>query len=84
MQSATEALDFEEAARLRDRISLLRGRPDQDHAADFDTSRLKRQQPGKMGLGTSDQAMVPPPDWKPPPKPDLMTKGARPGRRTRR
>jgi hypothetical protein len=30
-----------------------------------------------MGLGTSRQRPVPPPGWKPPPKPDLMTSGSK-------
>ena len=40
---------------------------------DPQASRLRRQEPGKMGLGTSDQAMRPPPGWVPPQKPDPMT-----------
>ena len=36
---------------------------------------LVRQQPGSMGLGTSRQRPITPPDWKPPPKPDLNTSG---------
>ena len=36
-------------------------------------SRLRRQQPGAMGIGTSDQKMKPPPGWKPPRRPDPMT-----------
>ena len=84
MEAAAAAMDFEEASRLRDRISLLRG-ADPDATADFDTSGLQRQQPGRMGLGTSQQAMTPPKGWKPPRKPDPMTKGrshprGRPGR----
>lgn len=74
MEAAAEAMDFEEATRLRDRISLLRG-ADPDAEADIDTSGLRRQQPGRMGLGTSQQAMTPPKGWKPPRKPDPMTRG---------
>ena len=85
MEAAAEALDFEEATRLRDQISLLRGSVDTAASPeDFDTSRLKRQEPGRMGLGTSEQAVVPPVGWKPPPKPDPMTKGHKPGGRRRR
>lgn len=36
-------------------------------------SKLRRQEPGKMGLGTSDPEMRPPPGWVPPKKPDPMT-----------
>jgi len=75
MEAAASALDFEEARRLRDRITLIRGGASAEDAAQADTSGLVRQQPGSMGLGTSRQRPVPPPDWKPPPKPDLMTSG---------
>ena len=81
MDAAAAAMDFEEASRLRDQISLLRGAPQQEQQADIDTSRLKRQEPGTMGLGTSEQVMKPPPGWTPPPKPDLMTRGSRPAKR---
>ena len=73
MQAAADALDFEEARRLRDRINLLRGGADAEEAARADTTGLARQQPGAMGLGTSRQRPVPPPEWKPPKKPDPMT-----------
>jgi hypothetical protein len=72
MEAAAAAMDFEEASRLRDRISLLRG-ADPDATADIDTSGLDRQQPGRMGLGTSQQVMTPPKGWKPPRKPDPIT-----------
>lgn len=75
MEAAAAAQDFEEAGRLRDQISLLRGAGDAGAPVDLDTSRLQRQVPGKMGLGTSDQAMKPPEGWVPPKKPDLMTTG---------
>ena len=75
MAAAVEALDFEEAGRLRDRINLMRGGADAGEAAEADTSGLVRQQPGAMGLGTSRQRPVTPPGWKPPQKPDLMTSG---------
>ena len=75
MEAAARALDFEEARRIRDRINLMRGGADANEAAQADTSGLVRQQPGAMGLGTSRQRPVPPPNWKPPPKPDLNTSG---------
>lgn len=82
MRAAAEALDFEEARRLRDRISLMRGGAAPDAAAQADLSGLERQRPGAMGLGTSQQRVAPPPGWKPPPKPDLQTRGHKPrGRR---
>lgn len=83
MEAAAAALDFEEAKRLRDRLNLLRGGAAPAEAAGADTAGLTRQQPGRMGLGTSQQQVSPPPGWKPPRKPDPMTTGqARPrGRR---
>lgn len=73
MEAAARALDFEEARRIRDRINLIRGGANAAQAAQADTSGLDRQRSGAMGLGTSRQRPVPPPEWKPPPKPDLMT-----------
>ena len=72
MDAAAAAMDFEEASRLRDRISLLRG-AEPGAAAEIDTAGLERQQPGRMGLGTSQQKVTPPPGWKPPKMPDPMT-----------
>lgn len=75
MEAAAEALDFEEAKRLRDQLNLLRGGASPDAVKDADTSGLARQQPGAMGLGTSQQRVTPPAGWKPPRKPDPMTTG---------
>lgn len=75
MEAAAAALDFEEARRLRDMISLMRGGATADEAAAADLSGLTRQQPGAMGLGTSQERLAPPSGWTPPTKPDLMTKG---------
>jgi hypothetical protein len=83
MEAAAEALDFEEARRLRDQLSLLQIRPDAVISADLDTSRLKRQVPGQMGLGTSDPAFLPPEGWIPPKKPDFLTIGRRRAKRRR-
>jgi hypothetical protein len=74
MEAAAAAMDFEEARRLRDQIALLRGGAAPDAAEAADTTGLIRQKPGAMGLGTSQQRMTPPPGWKPPPKPDPMTR----------
>lgn len=74
MEAAAAALDFEEARRLRDQLNLLRGGAAAEDVADVDTSGLTRQQPGSMGLGTSQQRMSSPPGWQPPPKPDPMTR----------
>lgn len=75
MEAAAAALDFEEAARLRNQLSLLRGGASVADVDGLDTSGLDRQEPGRMGLGTSQQRVAPPPGWKPPRKPDPMTKG---------
>ncbi len=82
MDEAAAALDFEEARRLRDRIALIRGGTDRATAEQTDTSGLARQQPGHMGLGTSQSRVEPPPGWTPPRKPDPMTSGT--NRRKRR
>ena len=75
MEEAAERMDFEEAGRLRDRLNLMRGGASAEEAEAADTSRLIRQQPGGMGLGTSQSRMSAPAGWKPPPKPDLLTRG---------
>ncbi|HYJ84260.1 MAG TPA: UvrB/UvrC motif-containing protein [Allosphingosinicella sp.] len=75
MEEAAAAMDFEEAKRLRDRIALIRGGASPQEAESADTSGLTRQQPGRMGLGTSQQQVTPPKGWTPPRKPDPMTRG---------
>ncbi|WP_033920009.1 UvrB/UvrC motif-containing protein [Sphingomonas sp. 37zxx] len=75
MMLAADALDFEEARRLRDQLNLLRGGADPEGAAQADTAGLTRQQPGAMGLGSSRSRPMPPPGWKPPARPDSMTSG---------
>jgi len=77
MEAAAAALDFEEARRLRDRINLVRGGASAAEAAGADTSGLARQQPGAMGLGSSQPRITPPAGWRPPAKPDPMTRGRR-------
>ena len=79
MEAAAAALDFEEARRLRDQLNLLRGGASPAAAASADTSGLIRQRPGAMGLGTSQARPTPPPGWRPPRKPDPMTRAT--GRR---
>ncbi|MXO64384.1 UvrB/UvrC motif-containing protein [Altericroceibacterium endophyticum] len=75
MQAAAQALDFEEAKRCRDRINLMRGGASAESAEQADLSGLTRQKAGAMGLGTSQQGQSRPEGWKPPAKPDPMTKG---------
>lgn len=74
MIAAAQAEDFETASRLRDQINLIRGGASASEAQAADTAGLRRQAPGAMGLGTSKQRVSPPPGWKPPPKPDPLTR----------
>jgi hypothetical protein len=79
MDQAAADMDFELAARLRDELSLLRGADDLHAGAALTRgSKLRRQQPGAMGIGTSDQKLTPPASWKRPKKPDPMTAGRKP------
>lgn len=79
MAKAVAAEDFETAAALRDRIAELRGA-----GRTTAESYLRRQEPGKMGLGTDQSSYTPPKGWVPPPKPSPMTKGhSKGGRRTK-
>ena len=75
MEAAVQALDFETASRCRDKINLMRGGATATEADRADASDLIRQQPGAMGLGTSQQRVIPPAGWQPPRKPDPMTSG---------
>ena len=85
MEAAAAAMDFEEAGRLRDQISLLRAGGPAARLEDIDPIGLERQQPGAMGLGTSQQRVTPPPGWVPPTKPSPLTTGtSRRGTRGRR
>jgi len=68
MRDAASVGKFELAARLRDELAALR-----EVDAARDTGGLHRQQPGAMGLGTSRQAVEPPPGWVRPKRPDPMT-----------
>lgn len=71
MDAAAEELDFEAAQRWRDRLAILR----QTGVDPGEIEGLSRQQPGAMGLGTSQSRVAPPPGWTKPRKPDPMTKG---------
>lgn len=75
MADAVTGEDFETAARLRDEIVDLRGQ-DPDRA---DLSPLVRKPPpGQMGLGTNMPVATPRKDWRPPKKPDPMTRNTKP------
>lgn len=78
MAQAAEAMDFEEAARLRNEIAHLRGEMPEigkvDDEGEF-TTTVSQPPPGAMGLGTSVPVRQPPKGWVKPKKPDFMTKG---------
>lgn len=69
MAQAADAGDFETAALLRDAIARLKS----------GESNLVEQQPGRMGLGSSQEMYRRDPTKPLPKKPDLMTKGVKPG-----
>jgi hypothetical protein len=73
MAQAVADEDFETAGLLRDAIARLKS----------GSSDLKVQQPGKMGLGSSQENYVRDPKRVLPNKPDPMTKGHKPGGRRR-
>jgi hypothetical protein len=85
MAHAVAAEDFETAAALRDQIDLIRRDVrvmEQPGAEGPQASYLRRQEPGKMGLGSNQSSYVPPKGWVPPQKPDPLTAGhAKGGRR---
>jgi hypothetical protein len=68
LAEAVAAEDFETAAYLRDAIEGLRS----------GASKLRRTQPGQMGLGTSDPAHRPPQDWVRPKRPPPLVGNHRP------
>ena len=76
MEAAAAALDFEAARALRDRIALIRAGAED---VEVDTAGLARQQPGAMGIGTSQPRPVTPDGWVKPTRPDPMTRNT--GRR---
>lgn len=74
MTEAAGAGDFETAALLRDAIARIRS----------GESNLREQQPGRMGLGSSQERYASEGARALPKKPDPMTKGHKPagGKRT--
>jgi hypothetical protein len=73
MRAAAEEGDFETAATLRDAIERIR----------TGDTNLTEQQPGRMGLGSSQERYKPAPGKPLPKKPDPMTSGHKPGGRRR-
>ena len=87
MAQAVASEDFETAAALRDQIDVIRRDlrvMEQPGSDGPQASYLRRQEPGKMGLGTNQSSYVPPEGWVPQKKPDPMTTGhAKGGRRVK-
>jgi hypothetical protein len=79
MAAAAAADDFERAAALRDEIATLKGL-----GAASETPLVRQPPPGQMGLGTHVPVALPPKGWRPPKKPDPMTRGTKPGGSRRR
>lgn len=61
MAQAIADEDYERAAKLRDQIAAA------------PPSKIHRQVPGKMGLGTDQQLYQPPAGWVAPKRPDPLT-----------
>ena len=68
MQEAAETEDFELAAELRNELEALTG------------PAVRKPKPGEMGLGTHVPVSEPPKGWKPPKKPDPLTRHVKRGR----
>ena len=77
MQAAAEAMDFEEATRLRNEMARIKGEAPVSEG-DPDTVTVGQPPPGAMGLGTQVPVRQPPKGWVKPKKPDLMTKNMKP------
>jgi hypothetical protein len=70
----------EEISRAQDRGDTERALALQERLASLKAgtgSRLRRQEPGAMGLGSSQEVPRRPAGWKPPKRPDPMTTGRR-------
>ena len=76
MQAAAEAMDFEDATRLRNEMARIRGEAPVQ-AGDPDTVTVSQPPPGAMGLGTQVPVRQPPKGWVKPKKPDLLTKNVK-------
>ena len=78
MQRAADEEDFETAARLRNEIAALKG---QAGGAAGGSALVRQPPPGEMGLGTHIPVADRPKDWRPPKKPDPMTRNIKPRKR---
>jgi hypothetical protein len=73
MEAAVAREDFEEAARLRDRITEMRG--------EGGSSLVRKPPPDQIGMGSGDPVVQRPRDWRPPRKPDPLTRNVKPRRK---
>ena len=74
MADAAARDDFEEAARLRNRLFVARQAGlGEDDVAPEPGGDIARQQPGAMGIGSQHPRPSKPEGWKPPRKPPPMT-----------
>jgi hypothetical protein len=71
MTAAAEAMDFEEAARLRNEIARLKGDTPIGESGE-ETVTVSQPPPGAMGLGTQVPVREPPKGWVKPKKPDFL------------
>ncbi|HVX80787.1 MAG TPA: UvrB/UvrC motif-containing protein [Devosiaceae bacterium] len=76
MMAAAAEEDFELASRLRDEIAELKGQAPGSQGGEVE---VRQPPPGQMGLGTHIPVAAPPKGWKPPRKPDPLTRGTRRG-----
>ncbi|MES2754169.1 MAG: UvrB/UvrC motif-containing protein [Pseudomonadota bacterium] len=72
MTAAAARDDFEEAARLRNELFVLRA-GGQAAAEGGDFAGIKRQQPGAMGIGSQHPRPAAPSGWTKPRKPPTQT-----------
>ena len=72
MKSAVEAEDFEMAAQLRDQIAELRG--------EGGPSLVRKPPDDQIGMGTGMPVVERPKNWRPPRKPNPMTRNVKPRR----
>lgn len=70
MGDAVAREDFEEAARLRDKITEMRGEGGE--------SLVRKPPPDQIGMGSGVPVVQRPRNWRPPRKPDPMTKNVKP------
>lgn len=70
MMEAAAGEDFETAARLRNEIADLRG--------EGGSSLVRKPPPDQIGMGSGDPIVERPRNWRPPRKPDPMTRNVKP------